>query len=64
MEVVNRRHETDNLAVIDGYDQVVARVRQKLACPAHIDWGVKHLRRNGRKNSRVLRTQNFDFYRH
>jgi hypothetical protein len=64
MNVVNRRHEADDLAVIDRHHQVVARVRQKLAGPAYVDWVVKDIRRKVRKDVSVLKAQNLDFYRH
>ena len=61
MDVVYRRHEADDLAVIDSHNQMVARICQKLIAPTHIDRIVKDIRRNVGKYPSVLRVQDLDF---
>jgi hypothetical protein len=64
MNVVNRRHESDDPTVLDSHRQVVARVREKLAGPPDVDRVVKDVRRNMRENARVLGAQQLAFDRH
>jgi hypothetical protein len=60
---VNRRHEADDLAIIDSHHLVVARARQKIVGPTYVDRVVKDIRRKARKYASALWAQPLDFYR-
>ena len=61
MNVMERRHETDNDAVFNRDSKMVPAIAQELVGRSQIDRIIKDTGRNIHKNARIIVAEDFDF---